>query len=601
MRPATKHPVRVIAALTAGVLLPLSLGGVAGAAKATTALRAPASRTYVVNSKADTVDADVGTAACADGHGKCTLRAAIMQANFHPGADVIRIPAGTFTLTREGDDDQDVLGDLDITDSLTLRGAGATKTIIDGNGRVTQDRVLQVFATAADTSISGLTVRGGRRSATFDQGGGLLWIGSGSGRLDLEHVVITRNRSYDDGGLALSYGGADSVVLDHIVVDDNRGSSAVGGLGVSLGTFGSFLLRNSRIVANNAYEGGGLYFDGPTGPTDFTSARVQNTVIAMNHASLSAGLENHSGTVAKPVVIVNSYLHANTASAYGGAIGNYGDLDLSRSTIEGNTALRGGALYDYEGGLATLTNDTLSANSATDRGGAVYVEFFIHGLADVALSNTTFNHNAAALGGGIFVDPGAQASAANTIFAKGQTGANCSAAIGGTTNLSDDSSCGFGVGDGVADLKLGPIGRHGGTTKTLVPRRGSPAVNAGTAGGSPATDQRGVSRPMGVGVDVGAVEVCPLKPTRPRLLKPSTTAKGPRLTLDWNDVRCTQTYTVVLRTGSPRGKVAQMSSGLLGSRLRTTRLAVGRTYYWRVTAIADRGRATSRWHRVSVT
>jgi hypothetical protein len=35
---------------------------------------------------------------------------------------------------------------------------------------------------------------------------------------------------------------------------------------------------------------------------------------------------------------------------------------------------------------------------------------------------------------------------------------------------------------------------------------GSPAIDAGSAVGAPATDQRGVARPQGPGVDIGAFE-----------------------------------------------------------------------------------------------
>ena len=40
--------------------------------------------TFTVNTTSDTVDADVGVPACIDANGKCSLRAAIMQANW-PG------------------------------------------------------------------------------------------------------------------------------------------------------------------------------------------------------------------------------------------------------------------------------------------------------------------------------------------------------------------------------------------------------------------------------------------------------------------------------------------------------------------------------------
>jgi len=600
-RRASRPIAPVVATLAALIMVAAGLGPLVGRASASLRPREFVSHTYVVNSTADTADADVGSARCADGRGKCTLRGAIMQANFHPGSDVIRIPAGTFRLTRAGDDDQAVLGDLDITDSVTLEGAGSTKTIIDGNGAQTQDRVLQVLATAVDTTLTGLTIRGGRRLATFGAGGGLLWDGGG-GQLTLSHIVVSGNKAYYGGGLDLRYSSvaADRIRLDHVTVEDNVATAAGGGFSAALGPGGSFLLNDSRIRANKAYEGGGLYLQGPTNPYDAQSIRVQGTVIAANHAGLSAGLENRAGTPAVPVRISTTSFHANIATNYGGGIGNYGDLALSRSTAEANTAVKGGALYDYEGGLATLTNDTLSADTASQLGGGVYVEYFIHGLADVALTSTTLSRNSAPDGGGVFVDPGAHASLTNTVIAKGSSGPNCSAALGGLTNLSDDNSCGFGAGDGIVDLGLGTIGPRGGVTRTRVPLPGSPAVDAGTGAGAPVTDQRGVTRPMGGDVDIGAVEVCPNKPAAPTGLVTSTKPRGPRVTLDWKNIACIETFSVHVRLGSRSGKVVQSAKGLLASRLRTKKLVNGHTYYWRVTAVADRGTTASTWHHVTV-
>ena len=144
---------------------------------------------YVVNNPADTPDADVGDPACADASGHCTLRAAIMQANFVTGLDTITLPSGVYLLTRPGNDDAAVLGDLDIADDLTIQGAGSGVTIVDGNGAVTGDRVFQILANAKDISLSGLTIRNGKKVATFDEGGGLYWEGGG-GHLHLHDVTL---------------------------------------------------------------------------------------------------------------------------------------------------------------------------------------------------------------------------------------------------------------------------------------------------------------------------------------------------------------------------------------------------------------------------
>jgi hypothetical protein len=44
----------------------------------------------------------------------------------------------------------------------------------------------------------------------------------------------------------------------------------------------------------------------------------------------------------------------------------------------------------------------------------------------------------------------------------------------------------------------------------------------------------------------------------------------------------------------------QSSTGVIASTLRTKKLAKGRTYYWRVTAVGDRGTTASSWHHVKV-
>src|SRR5439155_1504530 len=105
-------------------------------AQAAPALRA-ASNVYVVNNTADLPDADVGDGLCAAANGACTLRAAIMQANFSAGVQTVTVPSGVYMLTRTGYDDNAVLGDLDITDDLVIQGAGAQRTIIDGNAALT--------------------------------------------------------------------------------------------------------------------------------------------------------------------------------------------------------------------------------------------------------------------------------------------------------------------------------------------------------------------------------------------------------------------------------------------------------------------------------
>ena len=91
----------------------------------------------------------------------CSLREAIIAANEAEGPDSIELPAGTFTLSIEGrDEDLGATGDLDITTSLTLTGAGQDETIVDAGGI---DRVFDVQHNflMQDVEISRLTIPNG--------------------------------------------------------------------------------------------------------------------------------------------------------------------------------------------------------------------------------------------------------------------------------------------------------------------------------------------------------------------------------------------------------------------------------------------------------
>src|SRR5260221_9864612 len=88
-----------------------------GAPGAQPALAAPAIATFNVNSTLDEVDDVPGDGACHSVHDHCTLRAAVMEANFSTGAGaIIIVPSGIYTLTiPAGIGDGASTGDLNLT------------------------------------------------------------------------------------------------------------------------------------------------------------------------------------------------------------------------------------------------------------------------------------------------------------------------------------------------------------------------------------------------------------------------------------------------------------------------------------------------------
>jgi CSLREA domain-containing protein len=209
-----------------------------------TAAPPAAGHKFVVTSTFDAPDIDTGDGICAaaNSHG-CTLRAAIMQANFATDVDTITMPTGTFMLTRAGDEDGAVLGDLDIIHDVTIQGAGPGATIVDGNGAFTGDRVFQILDTAPETTLSGMTIRNGRQlTATFASGGGLYWTGGG-GHFHLSNVSVEMNQAHYGGGIYLDFGtsGGD-VTFDNVTVRANVATTAAGG-GIGAFEYSPFALH----------------------------------------------------------------------------------------------------------------------------------------------------------------------------------------------------------------------------------------------------------------------------------------------------------------------------------------------------------------------
>jgi CSLREA domain-containing protein len=409
--------------------------------------------------------------------GNCSLREAIQAANTDSavdgcaagsGADVITLPAGTYTLAIPGpDEDANATGDLDVSGSLTIAGAGTGATVIDG---AQLDRVLDVAA-GASVTLRGLTIRDG---LPYAFGGGGIRNG---GTLALDHVTVTDNQTAGNpsaGGGILNTG---SLSLVDSVVSSNHafgGYSPGGGIDNEQGTL---TLERSTVSGNTT---GGSFTFGAGIATGGGTLTVERSAVSGNVAGAGGGI-----------------------SSQGGAI-----VAFSDSTLSGNKASGGGGFISSSGAVATFTNATISGNEATavDGGGLDAA-----GNSVITVISSTVSGNSAFGGGGITKsrDPGSGVKLKNSILAY-NSGGDCGdyfTSLG--HNLASDGTCNLGgAGDlnGVDPL-LGPLADNGGPTLTQALLAGSPAIDAGSDDcPPPATDQRGVVRPQGGKCDIGAYE-----------------------------------------------------------------------------------------------
>ncbi len=392
------------------------VGAQQAAAGQPNALAAPAAGVFHVNSTSDAVDANPGDGLCAAAGGLCTLRAAIIEANATVVTDTIDLPAGLYTLTLPGvGEDNALSGDLDIRSPMTINGAGAALTIIDGNGL---DRVFDINSLGAIT-MSGLTIRHGDGSSNPDyQVGGIYQVGSS---LTLSNCVVTANQGSGIGadGLVLGIGWLD---LENTTVSLNNYPFGTGG-GLSISSlFKQVVINNSQVISNTSGYGGGVNVG------DFSIVSINNSVIRGNSASVSGGgLINSGGLVSLSSTLVQD----NQAVMNGGGIYNaidYGRVVLDESNVSGNTAQTGGGFYNTIDGRAEIIDSSIDGNVASLEGGglAVYgykdaVTFYTGGK--VVLTNTlvTRNFGQTSGGGGLSLYFGAAALTASTLQGNGST------------------------------------------------------------------------------------------------------------------------------------------------------------------------------------
>jgi hypothetical protein len=280
---------------------------------------------------------------------------------------------------------------------------------------------------------------------------------------------------------------------------------------------GGFTIQNDTPEEDLRIDGPGagvLAIDGNNQARAFSiasgvKATIEGLTIKNGSSSYAGGIDN-GGTL----TVSNSTLSGNSASFSGGGIDNGGTLTVSNSTLSGNSASEyGGGIYNGETGTLTVSNSTLSDNSAYLGGG---ISNF-HGTLTV--SNSTISGNSADYdGGGIATSGFNPATLANTIVAGNNSATNDPDARGTFTsqgyNLigTPNDSSGWIDSDLLnQDALLGPLQNNGGPTHTHALKPASPAINAipkGTngCGTDITTDQRGVKRPQGGKCEIGSFE-----------------------------------------------------------------------------------------------
>ena len=266
------------------------------------------------------------------------LRDAILYANSHAGDDTVSLPAGTYTLSITGrSEDNGLTGDLDITQDLTIQGAGADTTIINA-GSI--DRVLDVFP-GATLTLRDVTITGGTTQGAED-GGGI----------------------QNDGGTL--------VIVDSRVVDNTASGGALdggNGGGIYSANSGNVTLEGTVVSDNTAQgnraDGGGIYIVG--GTLTVGNSTVTRNASDSEHSKGGGGVYIGAGTTAS---ISHTTISDNQSDGRGGGICNAGTTEVDSSNVIGNDARAdGGGIYVEAGSTMKLTRTVIMGNRRNGEAG----------------------------------------------------------------------------------------------------------------------------------------------------------------------------------------------------------------------------------------
>ncbi len=303
----------------------------------------------------------------------CTLREAVQAANTDTsvdacpagsGADVITLPAGTYTLNIPGTfEDLNQTGDLDVTSSITFQGAGRDATIIQINRELVIDRILELIETDAVVNISGITFRNGNLTTESGPGGTTVYPYGGAiynaGTLNIADSAFINNEV--DGGASGDGGGifnGGTLNAENLYFEANYADYGGG----SIHNNGTMTLTDSLFYRNRGYGTGGVYND------DSGVATIDNTDFLENQIQLAGG-----GAISNDgsMTVTNSLFDLNTGA--GGTVFNRGDLILEDSTFTRNTEGDNGVIESNAGSTLTVTRVAFLDNHSSGSG-AIYLD-----------------------------------------------------------------------------------------------------------------------------------------------------------------------------------------------------------------------------------
>lgn len=245
-----------------------------------------------------------------------TLRSAIAAANAAGEPAYVFLPSSTIGLTLEGTDDT-VANDLDVTGDLTIVGAGAGVSVIDGYGLsyagpADTKQTFHVSGAGARLDISRTTLRGTDVSPSSAAIGGGAILADNSATLRVaESAIVAAADSTGTRGVGIASVSSDTVIERSVFVPTDGQTGVAVYVEGPVGSPGSLTIHDSVFAGN-----------GSGGSTPYVTVSGGNVQLATNGANLhdnaSGGffdtVSGASQPLASPTQVVTSSADTWTAT-----------------------------------------------------------------------------------------------------------------------------------------------------------------------------------------------------------------------------------------------------------------------------------------------
>ncbi len=344
----------------------------------------------LVNSNADT-----GTAVLGGTDGKITLRDAIAGSLMF--GEAITFDTAAFASSQT----------ITLSDSFVLDSAADGKTLtIDGSSisgltlNLNGNRGFLITAADLALTLQGMTITGGL--VNKDSGSVINSTGNGL-TLTMNNMTVKENKALGNtaiNGGALTFSGSDLAVtinnskfMDNLAGDGTQGDMKRGGAIYLRSVRASLVINNTLFSGNQAAStngpafGGAVFVQGEsegTGVVNKLSVEITGSTRFFENAVKTSSVANYGGAV---------YMCG------GGSTADY-TLSIDGAQFDSNTAGSGGAVYAAETSTE-ISRSTFTGNKAeSGSGGAVIAAPSSGGTFDLAIHDSVFKDNSAAVYGG---------------------------------------------------------------------------------------------------------------------------------------------------------------------------------------------------------